>query len=377
MALRTFGWNRGLFPCAFLAAAGLLGPLRAGAAGLEIGVANPPATGAVVILLFNSADAFADLRDPVKTVTLPAGGGPARLEDLPAGDYALVAYQDENGNGRLDRNFVGIPREPLGFSNRYRSKGPPAFTRAAFRLDEGETKSCEVELRPVLGKRGLIGAGVGVIMQTSPYRDSRSVVVQPIPAITYIGDRIQILGPSAQCGLVNGGRASLAATARYRVGAYRESDSSYLEGLGDRRDTLMGGLALQARMPAGFRLALGYENDLLDRTGGGAGRLGVRRAFQRGVLAITPQLALNWLTADLADYDFGVPADRAREGRPAYRPGDAVNLEAGVNLFVELSRDWRLMLNGSVAFLPGEITDSPIVEQSQVYSCFVAVNRLF
>jgi outer membrane protein len=369
--------GRAYFSCLLFVLAGALGLLPASAAELTIGVVNPPATGAVVVLLFNSADTFVDLRDPVKTVTLPSGGNSARIPDLPAGDYALVAFEDQNGNGRLDRNFVGIPREPLGFSNGYRAKGPPAFSRAAFRLEEGETETCDVELNAILGKRGLIGAGVGVLAQTSPYRDSENGIVRPIPAITYMGDRVQILGPFAQCGIVNWGEASLAATARYRVGAYEERDSSCLEGMGDRWDTLMGGLAVQGKLPAGFRLSLGYENDLLGRTDGGAARLGFRRAFQYGMLTVSPHLALNGLTAVLADYEYGVPADRAREGRPAYRPGPAVNSEAGVNLFVEFSRDWRFMANGSVTFLAPEITDSPLVERSQVFACFAAFNRLF
>jgi|GEM_PF-5449339 len=36
-----------------------------------------------------------------------------------------------------------------------------------------------------------------------------------------------------------------------------------------------------------------------------------------GRVTVSPRLALNWLTAELADYEYGVPADRACEGRPA------------------------------------------------------------
>jgi uncharacterized protein (DUF2141 family) len=41
---------------------------------------------------------------------------------LPAGNYAVSAYQDLNGNGKLDKNLVGIPSEPYGFSNNARPK---------------------------------------------------------------------------------------------------------------------------------------------------------------------------------------------------------------------------------------------------------------
>ncbi len=337
-----------------------------------------PATGTVVVQLFNSADTFVDLRDPVKVVSIPAGGPMSgRIADLPAGEYALMAYQDVNGNGRLDKNFIGIPREPLGFSNRHWPQGPPSFARAAFRLESGDAPSFDIGLKPVFGRRGLLGVGAGVITQTSPYRGSQAVIVLPIPAISYIGDRVQIMGPAAQVGIVNRGAVSLAATVRYRLGAYRERDSSYLRGLGDRDDTALGGLALQAKLPAGVRVSAGYEHDLLNRVNGGGGHLRVGKAFQQKLLTLSPYLALNGLTAGLADYDYGVPADRAREGRPAYRPGAVMTEEAGMSLFVELPGSWRLILNGSVTHLPSELTDSPIVDRAQVFGCFGAVNRLF
>ena len=36
---------------------------------------------------------------------------------LPAGDYAAAAIHDENSNARLDRNFLGVPKEGFGFAN--------------------------------------------------------------------------------------------------------------------------------------------------------------------------------------------------------------------------------------------------------------------
>lgn len=59
---------------------------------------------------------------------------------LPFGRYAVAAYQDLNGNGRLDKNILGVPVEPYGFSGggSYRWR-PPGFTEAAFDFKkEGE-----------------------------------------------------------------------------------------------------------------------------------------------------------------------------------------------------------------------------------------------
>lgn len=53
------------------------------------------------------------------------------LKDLPAGPLALSLFQDANANGRLDRNPLGMPIEPYGFSNDAAGNfGPPKFEQA-------------------------------------------------------------------------------------------------------------------------------------------------------------------------------------------------------------------------------------------------------
>jgi MipA family protein len=350
------------------------------AQGAEVRVSldNPPGTGAVVVLLFDSADAFADLRNPLQTLVWPEGGRvPARFEDLAPGTYALMVFHDVNGNGELDQNFMGIPREPLGFSNRYWAKGSPAFSGAAFAVAEGDSVPVAVELKEIFKRKGLIGVGAGVMSQSSPYRGSDSGQVLALPAITYIGERVQILGPGGQVGLATWHGVRLAATARYRLGAYDEEDSDYLEGMGDRKDSFFAGLALQSRLPAGVKISAGYEHDVLDRVGGGFGRLAVRRNWQVGKFSVGPNVGLNWLTTELAGHEYGVTAEEARAGRPEYRPGDAINVEVGLGVLAEVAGAWRVLVNGSVEFLAPELWASPLVEESQVFHFFGGVNYTF
>ena len=59
------------------------------------------------------------------------------FRDLPPGKYAVAAYVDNNRNGRLDKNFLGMPTEIYGFSNNARGMfGPPDFSEAAFEIGE-------------------------------------------------------------------------------------------------------------------------------------------------------------------------------------------------------------------------------------------------
>ena len=51
---------------------------------------------------------------------------------LPEGRYAVTAFHDENGNGEMDFNVLGIPTEGYGFSNDAAGfMGPPKFEQAA------------------------------------------------------------------------------------------------------------------------------------------------------------------------------------------------------------------------------------------------------
>ena len=59
------------------------------------------------------------------------------LAGLAPGRYAVSAIHDENGNGKLDRNLLGIPTGGCGFSNDARAAfGPLSFEAAAYVLKE-------------------------------------------------------------------------------------------------------------------------------------------------------------------------------------------------------------------------------------------------
>ena len=341
-------------------------------------LALPPREGDVRALLFDSADAFGDLRDPVRVVTAPAAeAGELALEALPAGIYALVVHHDADADGQLDRNFLGIPVEPVAFSRGYRPKGPPVFERARFELAAGEERAFDVELERTLGERGRLGAGVGVIARGSPYRGAKGGVFQPIPALTYVGERVQLLGPLARVGVLGRGDTRLALTARYRIGPYEEDDAPVLEGLGDAEDTLMAGLALVVELPAGLEAELAYEHDALGRLDGGEARLSLGRSFQLGVARLKPRVGVAYLDDDVAASDYGVPASAAIAGRPAYEPGGALNLELGVGAFFELGRSWRLLLDVGAEVLDDALVDSPLVEDEVVLRGFVSLGYLF
>lgn len=96
-------------------------------------------TGAVMIALFDSEAAYA-AGAPVAQVAIPASGPVvATFENLPAGDYAVRAFHDVNGDGQMNTNPFGMPTEPFAFSNNaVGNMGPARWDRARFAVS-GET----------------------------------------------------------------------------------------------------------------------------------------------------------------------------------------------------------------------------------------------
>ncbi|HJV66047.1 MAG TPA: DUF2141 domain-containing protein [Geomonas sp.] len=67
---------------------------------------------------------------------------------LARGSYAVAAYHDVNGNGKLDRSLLGWPVEPVGASNGATGvMGPPKFKDAVFELQPSSNQAIGVTLK--------------------------------------------------------------------------------------------------------------------------------------------------------------------------------------------------------------------------------------
>ncbi len=70
------------------------------------------------------------------------------FEKVLAGEYGLVAFQDIDKNKDLKTNFVGFPKEPIGFSNDAKIKlGPPDFDDAKVKVEAGKTLTLTITLK--------------------------------------------------------------------------------------------------------------------------------------------------------------------------------------------------------------------------------------
>jgi len=120
---------------AVLAAPATAGELRATIRNVK------PQQGKVMVGVYESAAAYKAERR-FAGQELPATGSEvtATFHNLPEGTYALTVYQDVDGDGKLNRNFVGIPTEPYGFSrDASAGLGMPSFEALAVPVGAGPT----------------------------------------------------------------------------------------------------------------------------------------------------------------------------------------------------------------------------------------------
>lgn len=97
-------------------------------------------TGSVMVSLYDSETAYTG-GTPIRRVKIDLAGGARTtiFADLPPGTYALKAFHDVNGDGRMNSNPFGIPIEPVAFSNDAPlNMGAPKWDRARFTL-RGDT----------------------------------------------------------------------------------------------------------------------------------------------------------------------------------------------------------------------------------------------
>ena len=120
-------------PAGLLLAA-LAGP--AGAASLEVTVEGAePGGGAVYVTLCQGGLTESACRIGQDA---PVRGGATRFlfRDVPPGVWAVAAFQDLDGDGRLGRTPMGLPLEPYGFSGAVGRRARPDFSSASFVLAE-------------------------------------------------------------------------------------------------------------------------------------------------------------------------------------------------------------------------------------------------
>ncbi len=104
--------------------------------------------GTVQIGLFNSKESWEGKTEKFKGAIIRIKGKKAewKIENIPYGEYAIRFFHDEDGDDKMDKNFLGIPTESFGFSNNAKATfGPPSFENAKIMFD---SENIVIKIKP-------------------------------------------------------------------------------------------------------------------------------------------------------------------------------------------------------------------------------------
>ena len=135
----NFNLSRVFFLLSFLAM------LEIQASELVINLSDQKKAGTLMLAIYNNAEAFevSVIKEKRSEVGVFKGlelylepKDSMRLSiEIPDGEYAIAFFIDANGNKKLDKNFLGIPKEQFGFSNNAMGTlSAPSFEQAKFKV---------------------------------------------------------------------------------------------------------------------------------------------------------------------------------------------------------------------------------------------------
>ena len=112
---------------------------------LVINLSDQKKAGTLMLAIYNNAEAFEGsvIKEKRSEVGVFKGlelylepKDSMRLSiEIPDGEYAIAFFIDANGNKKLDKNFLGIPKEQFGFSNNAMGTlSAPSFEQAKFKV---------------------------------------------------------------------------------------------------------------------------------------------------------------------------------------------------------------------------------------------------
>ena len=102
--------------------------------------------GRILIALYESEESY--MKESYKSADVLVKNNKAKFifHSIKGGVYAFSFFHDLNNNKKLDTNFLGIPKEPYGFSNNKKgSFGPPKFSEASLEINKNSNYKISIE----------------------------------------------------------------------------------------------------------------------------------------------------------------------------------------------------------------------------------------
>lgn len=220
--------------------------------------------------------------------------------------------------------------------------------------------------------------GAGGAYTTSPYRGHDDYLV-PIPLIFYEGERFYLRGLSGGVHILKDDWYEFSLGLSYYGLKFDngKTDNRRMKRLDDRDSTVTADLQFMLRTAYG-NPGIKFSQDILGNSKGQMVDLFYRYPIQLGQVVLSPGGGLHWDSERQTDYYYGISSKESRRsGLEKYDPDSAFSPYLTFDVAWSFAENWRLMGGGRVTFLSDEIKDSPMVNESYVYSTFAGISYSF
>lgn len=229
-------------------------------------------------------------------------------------------------------------------------------------------------------------AGVAVVHRDSEYA-GEGTRTRLYPNIAYDGDRFYLRGAALGYRAYTDDRFELRTFIAGRLDGLDADDFGVAELarrgvdrrlLSDRDDSVDVGVGASWKA-AGGKLDLDARIDVAGTSEGYAVALDYSYPLTLRRTTLVPSIGAVRLSADMADYYYGILDEEVARGVAAYRPGAVTVPRASLTLIQPFAKRWALMGNVEYRALPDALQDSPLAElgKDRSTSVFLGISRGF
>ncbi|MBN8676021.1 MAG: DUF2141 domain-containing protein [Chitinophagales bacterium] len=107
--------------------------------------------GHVLVSLFKEGEGFPDKAEKAfrkEKAAISNKKAIIQFSSVPGGNYAVAILHDENDDAKMNKTWLGLPKEGYGFSNNVMGTlGPPVFSKARFTHTAGQSTTIEIKTK--------------------------------------------------------------------------------------------------------------------------------------------------------------------------------------------------------------------------------------
>ena len=224
-----------------------------------------------------------------------------------------------------------------------------------------------------------VTVGFGPYIQSQPYKDAKPLIL-PSPVVFYDNSLFYVRWSRVGVYFLGDKQEDfawgLSLTAQPRTIGYKPDEAAILNGMEERKSSLEGGIALSAKYQNYYfenmllHDLLGYYKSWLNRTEIGA-------EYKVGKLGIYPSFVTLYFSDKFMNYYFGVKQNEAAFNRPFYEAKGGFEFGVQSYLSYPITENFSTLINLRYDLLPSEAKNSPLTDDSYIYSGLVSVIYTF